>query len=647
MESLKSFVDEGVPRLLRAFDLDKFVEEEENAPLNDSHPPLHDDGGQRALSNAAMARNDDAALVYLRRIPAVVQGLLCHFFGENRATASGADTMSCRSGQTPSSFPWPPLTPREVRLLCLYRRKTEQLAYRNDAYQHLLAAAHGAAQQLCGAVAAAGEEAVECSSQLLANPTSSSLPCPTRLPPGKAAEALLSHAAATDGAGMAGVVFTSMLADIPIATAATATCGDPSPLSASPLLVVNTICAGCHEGGGDLLLCTQCGELRHEGCGGPHPLDRGTSSSMKRKCHPADPGLSRERRNEEADGAVGGHGSTMSQLCQSCRRALNLSTSDSSLNSSTSSSERLELEEYFGSGSDGGTDSSLSGFVVHTSEDDDEEEERSSCAPSDASTSSASSSASAPRRVRATKRKQASRGRRKSRLKARESVKSSLPQSGQRLRNGELPTSGGHERSRGSSEADGSSASSGRTAFSDDNPPLRRKDHHAAEEVSRVKKKKRDQAAKKKGKRKDSSSSSASSASSCPPSPLRSSRRKGDMNATASSGKQRQWQQAKNGSSKTQDEKVSSSAFRTRSQLKRQRGGTTVEASDLVEEEELQMLGLSSSRPQLSHRTTLSRKESQPSFSPGQRPGKTSRGGTRLSQRSFVDVASSSGSSSS
>lgn len=123
----------------------------------------------------------------------------------------------------------------------------------------------------------------------------------------------------------------------------------------SPWLMQAVVCEECGEVGGELFRCRRCSCVKHEACGGPHPVS----------CAPVN----------GRDGSVEG-------LCRGCRKEINLSSgSSSSMHSSTSSEERRQVDAYFGRGGDGGssTDSEDddSSFIVRTSEDSDFSKEES------------------------------------------------------------------------------------------------------------------------------------------------------------------------------------------------------------------------------------------------------------------------------
>lgn len=254
-----------------------------------------------------------------------------------------------------------PLTARELQLLRLYQRKQEQYAYAMGTQHQLLAASQFAVQTLQSAsapvLAAAGDGIALISASQRG--TEESLMASARESTSLLGDARPSSAwAAPSGAAP---TFTSILARVPYAAprahqAATGSVSNTTALAEHnrdgasheqprsghqppPLTIVHR-CAGCQEVGGDLLVCTQCGEVRHEACGGPHPPE---------------------------PSSVDGRMPTVN-VCRRCAKELNLSSSSSSLRSSTSSSERAALDEYFSADSD--SESSLSGFIVHTSEDE-------------------------------------------------------------------------------------------------------------------------------------------------------------------------------------------------------------------------------------------------------------------------------------
>ncbi|KAG5501983.1 hypothetical protein JKF63_04254 [Porcisia hertigi] len=285
-----------------------------------------------------------------------------------------------------------PLSRREIQLLGLYHRKQEQYAHVLSNQQQLLAASQVAVkvlQEASGplvAEAPSGERATQRGAkETLASPTCdnlifldyqkrvSSWPLlATTCPSCRCNFAHAAHPEPSDcvpglssvKGGDASPTFTSVLAGIPYEghpretpAAATMSVGVPSvtgtpstslhchaEANAAPALFVVNRCVGCQEVGGDLLVCTQCGEIRHEACGGPHP-----------------PEVS------QANGRM-----PTVNACKRCAKELNLSSSSSSLRSSTSTSERAELDEYFGTEDD---DSSLSGFIVNTSDDEKAEED--------------------------------------------------------------------------------------------------------------------------------------------------------------------------------------------------------------------------------------------------------------------------------
>ncbi|KPA74176.1 hypothetical protein ABB37_09437 [Leptomonas pyrrhocoris] len=274
-----------------------------------------------------------------------VEAIMAHLFGRAALFATS----------TPPAMPtWAvaQLTARELQLLGLYHRKQEQYEYMHGIQQQLREASQAAARMLqtaLSAVAAGGVE--ESRDGGLLDSTRESLlwlggasqgTVVGRHPP--SLEDLLTDTRAATATATGG--FTSALANLPYTAPKPNNTGSSFAGSAvpPPLIVVNH-CAGCGEVDGDLLVCTQCGEVRHEACGGPHPPER-----------------------SRVDGRL-----PSVNMCRACAKALNLSSSSSSLRSSTSSSERAELEDYFDSEEE--TDSSLSGFVVHSSDEEDEEGE--------------------------------------------------------------------------------------------------------------------------------------------------------------------------------------------------------------------------------------------------------------------------------
>ncbi|CAJ1009517.1 hypothetical protein Q4I28_004831 [Leishmania naiffi] len=322
-----------------------------------------------------------------------VDALLVYLFGcTTSALLPSSSTKQRRAFATTCFAPLiTPLSRREQQLLGLYHRKQEQYTYVLSTQRQLLAASQLAVQTLQGAsgpiladtpndvsapqrgaeeslVASTRESLVFAGSQK----ASSWPPLAHATVSGEGTSARILQASSSSRAPAASSVkgceanstFTSALANIPyeacpLGTSAAAVLLVDSPSvagtwgdstfrhartgAASPLITMSC-CAGCHEVGGDLLICTQCGEARHEACGGPHPPER-----------------------SKVDGRM-----PTVNVCRRCAKELNLSSSSSSLRSSTSSSERAELGEYF---SDDNDDSSLSGFVVNTSDDEEAEEE--------------------------------------------------------------------------------------------------------------------------------------------------------------------------------------------------------------------------------------------------------------------------------
>ncbi|KAG5476228.1 hypothetical protein LSCM4_05207 [Leishmania orientalis] len=321
-----------------------------------------------------------------------VDALLAYLFGCATSALSKLSPTKRHRAFTSTCFAphIAPLSRREQQLLGLYHRKQEQYAYVLRVQQQLLAASQLAVQTLQGVSNSilpdalrdgsapqqgAGEGLASSARERFIFPAEqevSSWPPPpapaaatddgTSACSAQAALAARAPTASSTNGCDASSAFRSALANFPceihsLETSAAAAppvagTGTDSPFhrlstyTAPPLIATNR-CAGCHEVGGDLLLCTQCGEVRHEACGGPHPLER-----------------------SKADGRM-----PTVNICKRCAKELNLSSDSSSLRSSTSSSERAELDEYFGSDDD---DSSLSGFIVHTSDDDEAEDDGSS-----------------------------------------------------------------------------------------------------------------------------------------------------------------------------------------------------------------------------------------------------------------------------
>lgn len=260
-------------------------------------------------------------------------------------------SVLCPSQTLSSPLPMPscsfsPLTAREVQLLRLYHRKQEQYAELFDAQQRLRGTMLTAVRSLQAAVQSVAERDGE--NMSLIDSTRESLQW-LGASQGVAAAALQPLTTPAPQTG-----FTSALASLPYTgfSAPTSAAGaghtaapGASSDAAGPALMIVHRCVGCGEVGGDLLVCTQCGEVRHEACGGPHPPER-----------------------SRVDGSL-----PSINVCRRCAKELNLSSSSSSLRSSTSSSERAALDEYFDSEDD--SDSSLSGFVVHSSDVEEEEDE--------------------------------------------------------------------------------------------------------------------------------------------------------------------------------------------------------------------------------------------------------------------------------
>ncbi|KPI84515.1 hypothetical protein ABL78_6425 [Leptomonas seymouri] len=273
-----------------------------------------------------------------------VEAVMAYLFGR-------AAIFSTSAPPTVPACAAAPLTVRELHLLRLYHRKQEQYEYVHSNQQQLLQASQTAVRALqAAAQAVSTDERVEegKGGDLLDSARESLLWLggAHRVTAGGPCLSSLEDLPATvPSAAGAGVGFTSALASVPYPSPAAVNSGSPFAGSRVPpsLTVVNR-CAGCGEVDGDLLVCTQCGEVRHEACGGPHPPER-----------------------SRVDGSL-----PSVNICRSCARALNLSSSSSSLRSSTSSSERAELDKYFDS--EGETESSLSGFVVHSSDDEEDDD---------------------------------------------------------------------------------------------------------------------------------------------------------------------------------------------------------------------------------------------------------------------------------
>lgn len=153
----------------------------------------------------------------------------------------------------------------------------------------------------------------------------------------------------------------------------------PSSSSVAATAGLAFVCEVCLEGDGDLFHCGHCQGLRHEACGGPRPpVSASPSSSSHDRRMGLDhggPNVTRRTSGETTDRHLEEtrkreHGAPSLMLCKDCRRAMQLSGDDrsgsSSLRSSTSTDEREEL----GSLLEDEEDSSLSGFIVRTSDDD-------------------------------------------------------------------------------------------------------------------------------------------------------------------------------------------------------------------------------------------------------------------------------------
>ncbi|CAC9497361.1 conserved hypothetical protein [Leishmania infantum JPCM5] len=373
LSSSEEFVQYVVPRVAKVFPEELQAYERAN---DCGGQPAHPNGGRACrASPRSTAEAVDALLVYL-------------FDCTTSALSRGSPTKQRRPFASACFAPLiTPLSRREQQLLGLYHRKQEQYTYVLSTQQQLLAASQLAVQALQGvsspilAYAQRGAGASQrVAEESLAAPTRESVVFPggqklSVWPPlshatvsgdGNSARAVQaassSRAPAAGGANScdASRAFTSALANVPYENrpretpAAASLSVDGSSVAGTwrdspflhsrtdtaPVPIAMSRCAGCHEVGGDLLICTQCEEVRHEACGGPHPPEPG----MAGKRVPA------------------------MNVCKRCATALNLSSSSSSLRSTTSSSERAELDEYFSSDDDA---SSLSGFIVNTSDDDE------------------------------------------------------------------------------------------------------------------------------------------------------------------------------------------------------------------------------------------------------------------------------------
>ncbi|KAG5476502.1 hypothetical protein LSCM1_04214 [Leishmania martiniquensis] len=371
ISSVAEFVQCVVPRVAKVFpeELQAYERGGEGGGAQ-AHPNGNDLG---PASPCSVAEAVDALLVYL-------------FGCATSALSKWPLTKQRRTFASACFAPLiAPLSCSEQQLLGLYHRKQEQYTYVLRAQQYLLAASQLAVQTLqdvSGPILADAprgrgvsqqgvREALTLSncahSLFTAAPQTASWPPP---PAHAAASDNGTSACAADfapparapGAGRTNgcstiPLFTRVLSSAPNAShppevlaAAALPVGDSGAISASPRyrtsaapsLIVTNRCAGCQDAGGDLLLCTQCGEVRHEACGGPHPPQ---------------------------PHRVDGRTATVN-MCKRCAKELNLSSSSSSLRSTTSSSERAELDEYFGFDDDA---SSLSGFIVNSSDEEEED----------------------------------------------------------------------------------------------------------------------------------------------------------------------------------------------------------------------------------------------------------------------------------
>jgi hypothetical protein len=289
-----------------------------------------------------------------------VEALTSNFFG--RPAVFMANSVLPPPFSTSSASVAAPLTAREVQLLGLYHRKQEQYEYVYGIHQQLLETSHGVVRTLQLALHAATTGAAEgsCDGGPLDSTRESlmwlggvaAVAAAAFRPPTSAADLSSSTPPNTFSAASAATTttstsFTSALANLPYTEPSPADERGGNGLRLPASAMVINRCAGCVEADGDLIQCTQCGEVRHEACGGPHPPERS---------------------------CVDGQLPTVN-ICRKCAKELNLSSSSSSLRSSTSSSERAELEEYFDSEDD--TESSLSGFVVHSSDEEEVEDKAS------------------------------------------------------------------------------------------------------------------------------------------------------------------------------------------------------------------------------------------------------------------------------
>ncbi|CAG9576526.1 conserved hypothetical protein [Leishmania major strain Friedlin] len=377
LSSSDEFVQYVVPRVAKAFSEELQAYERASGC---GGQPAHPNGDRVCCaSSRSAAEAVDALLVYL-------------FDCTTSALSRGSSTKQRRPVASACFASLiTPLSRREQQLLGLYHRKQEQYTYVLSTQQQLLAASQlavQALQEVSSSILSYAQRGAGASQrgagESLAASTRGSVVFPgdqklsvwspltraTASGDGNSAGAVQaassSCAPTASGANScdASRAFTSALANVPYeshpretpAAACVSVDGSSvvstwrdSPLlhacaDTAPLLIAMSRCAGCHEAGGDLLICTQCEEMRHEACGGPHPPE---------------PGMAGKRV------------STMS-VCKRCANALNLSSSSSSLRSTTSSSERAELDKYFSSDDDV---SSLSGFIVNTSDDDEAEED--------------------------------------------------------------------------------------------------------------------------------------------------------------------------------------------------------------------------------------------------------------------------------
>ncbi|GET89565.1 hypothetical protein, conserved [Leishmania tarentolae] len=379
LSSSEEFVQYVVPRVAKVFPDELQAYEQCNGC---GRQPDHSKGDGLCCASAPSASEAvDALLMYLFdcTTSALSQG------------SSVEQTRACASACFSSLIT--PLSRREQQLLGLYHRKQEQYIYVLSTQRQLLAASQLAVQTLQGvsgpmltytqggasASRRGGEENLTVSTRnsavFLGNQNLSSRPPPSHATVSgdgtcfsAVQVALSSRAPAASSASSCDVsrAFGREQATLPYerhpqempaaealpvnGSSVAGTRGGSrfcdAPTAPASLLAAMSRCAGCHEVGGDLLLCPQCEEVRHEACGGPHPPE----PSKTDKKMP-----------------------TMS-VCKRCAKELNLSSSSSSLRSTTSSSERAELDEYFNSDDES---SSLSGFIVNTSDDEVEDDDQS------------------------------------------------------------------------------------------------------------------------------------------------------------------------------------------------------------------------------------------------------------------------------